>query len=365
MLSSTLKSSALLRSCLRRCHVANFSHMPRAPDLLSASASDLQILRPVLQREDPPPFSARSSTSAPSHRPPVSSQACTYTTGVTRPGHGGLPGVAADARLVSHGSHHSSPSDAEDQTVRLHREPSMHQLQQGQSVGVLAGQRARQQESRARWHRKPPECASLLSSKGARWQQTRGFLGVGDGDEESGLSMHHSESLIIGYSPTQLYDVVAAVDLYQDFVPWCQKSKVLWQRGDRMDAELEVGFRFLTERYVSHVHMKKAQFVKTTVSQSTLFDYLDNLWEFWPGPTPNACKLHFSVDFQFRSALYRKVAHLFFDEVVQRMVTSFEKRCLVVYGPSKYHKEQQQQQQQVKGKQKEHAHPLQRPIPAR
>lgn len=166
-------------------------------------------------------------------------------------------------------------------------------------------------------------------------QQRRGLLSVGDGDEEAGLSRHHEESLIIGYSPEQLYSVVAAVDLYEDFVPWCQKSTVIWCKDNHaLEAELEVGFKFFVERYISHVELKKPYLIKTSVSQSSLFDHLINVWEFKPGPTPHSTNLHFLVDFQFRSPLYRKVANMFFSEVVQQLVGSFENRCRTVYGPS-------------------------------
>ena len=51
------------------------------------------------------------------------------------------------------------------------------------------------------------------------------------------------------YSPQQMFDVVAAVEHYSEFVPWCQRSKVVRRAGaDRLEAELEVGFQMLTER---------------------------------------------------------------------------------------------------------------------
>lgn len=160
-------------------------------------------------------------------------------------------------------------------------------------------------------------------------------MSFGDGDEDTGLSKQHEESRVVGYSPEQLFAVVAAVDLYQDFVPWCQKSTVLWQKDNAaLEAELEVGFKFFVERYVSHVELKRPTLIKTSVSQSSLFEYLINIWEFKPGPTPGSCNLHFSVSFQFRSPLYRQVANMFFEEVVSRLVSSFEDRCNTVYGPS-------------------------------
>lgn len=68
---------------------------------------------------------------------------------------------------------------------------------------------------------------------------------------------------IIRYSPEQLFAVVAAVDLYEDFVPWCQRSEIIRRNDDgSFDAELEIGFKFLVESYVSHVEMNKPKYIK-------------------------------------------------------------------------------------------------------
>ncbi|KAK9053913.1 hypothetical protein SSX86_024988 [Deinandra increscens subsp. villosa] len=165
--------------------------------------------------------------------------------------------------------------------------------------------------------------------------QRRGFLGCGDGDEGSNvLSKIHEENRIMGYSPEQMFAVVAAVDMYQDFVPWCQRSDIIKRHSDSsFDAELEIGFKFLVESYVSHVQLVKPKMVKTTSSQSSLFDHLINIWEFNPGPVPGTCNLHFFVDFKFQSPLYSQIASMFFKEVVTRLVSSFNDRCRLIYGP--------------------------------
>ncbi|XP_076929469.1 uncharacterized protein LOC143593872 [Bidens hawaiensis] len=165
--------------------------------------------------------------------------------------------------------------------------------------------------------------------------QKRGFLGCGDGDEGSNvLSKVHEEKRVMGYSPEQLFAVVAAVDMYQDFLPWCQRSDIIRRYSDSsFDAELEIGFKFLVESYVSHVQLVKPKMVKTTVSQSSLFDHLINIWEFNPGPIPGTCNLHFFVDFKFQSPLYSQIASMFFKEVVTRLVGSFDDHCRLIYGP--------------------------------
>lgn len=164
--------------------------------------------------------------------------------------------------------------------------------------------------------------------------QTRRFLGCGDGDEGGVLSKIYEEKRVMGYSPEQLFDVVAAVDLYHGFVPWCQRSEIIKQYPDgSFDAELEIGFKFLVESYISHVELSRPKSIKTTAKDSTLFDHLINVWEFNPGPVPGTCDLHFLVDFKFQSPLYRQVASMFFKEVVSRLVGSFSDRCRLIYGP--------------------------------
>ncbi|XVF36278.1 hypothetical protein REPUB_Repub19eG0044400 [Reevesia pubescens] len=164
--------------------------------------------------------------------------------------------------------------------------------------------------------------------------QKRRFLGCGDGEEGGVLSKVYEERIVMGYSPEQLFDVVAAVDLYNGFVPWCQRSDIVkrYPNGS-FDAELEIGFKFLVESYVSHVELSKPKFVKSTASESSLFDHLINIWEFNPGPVPGTCNLYFLVDFKFQSPLYRQVASMFFKEVVSRLVSSFSERCRLIYGP--------------------------------
>ncbi|CAN1274033.1 Coenzyme Q-binding protein COQ10 homolog, mitochondrial [Linum perenne] len=178
--------------------------------------------------------------------------------------------------------------------------------------------------------------STLLGSSysGSSGIQRRGFLGCGDGEEGSVLSKVYEERRVLGYSPEQLFDVVAAVDFYHGFVPWCQRSDILKRYPDgSFDAELEIGFKFLVESYVSHVELKRPKMLKTTASQSGLFDHLINIWEFNPGPVPGSCDLYFLVDFKFQSPLYRQVASMFFKEVVSRLVGSFSERCRLIYGP--------------------------------
>ncbi|KAG2315313.1 hypothetical protein Bca52824_018435 [Brassica carinata] len=167
--------------------------------------------------------------------------------------------------------------------------------------------------------------------------QRRNFLGCGDGEEGSGggeLSKIYQERRVLGYSPEQLFNVVLAVDLYHGFVPWCQRSEVLKDYPDgSFDAELQIGFKFLVESYISHVEFARPKWIKTTARDTGLFDHLINLWQFKPGPIPGTCDLSILVDFKFNSPLYRQVASMFLKEVATRLMGAFSDRCRLVYGP--------------------------------
>ncbi|XP_076921568.1 uncharacterized protein LOC143583023 [Bidens hawaiensis] len=182
-------------------------------------------------------------------------------------------------------------------------------------------------------HEAGPVC--LQNTHFSGFDQRRGFLGFSDEDQGgAAVSKVHEEKRILGYSPEQMYAVVAAVDMYQDFLPWCKRSDIIKRHPDgSFDAELEIGFKFLVESYVSHVKLVKHKSIKITSSQSKLFDHLVNIWEFHPGPTPGTCDLHFLLDFKFQSPFYSQMASVLFKEVSSRLVGSFCDRCRLLYGP--------------------------------
>uniref|UniRef100_A0A803L5T7 Coenzyme Q-binding protein COQ10 START domain-containing protein n=1 Tax=Chenopodium quinoa TaxID=63459 RepID=A0A803L5T7_CHEQI len=97
--------------------------------------------------------------------------------------------------------------------------------------------------------------------------QRRWFLGCGDGQEGNALSKMYEEKLVIGKltSKTEAFPIIA-VDLYDDILPWCQRSEIVRRNPDgSFDAELEIGFRFLVESYISHVVLDKPKFISFAV----------------------------------------------------------------------------------------------------
>uniref|UniRef100_A0A7S3VQJ8 Coenzyme Q-binding protein COQ10 START domain-containing protein n=1 Tax=Dunaliella tertiolecta TaxID=3047 RepID=A0A7S3VQJ8_DUNTE len=141
---------------------------------------------------------------------------------------------------------------------------------------------------------------------------------------------------LIGWTPEQVYNVVSDVDNYNKFVPWCIGSRVLRRNkdGTHLDAELEVGFQLLREKYISKVTLIPQRAVTSTVQNSALFHRLDSTWGMDPGMVPKSCWISFQVEFAFQRATYNHVVSLFFSEVTRRMMSAFEGRCEELYGPS-------------------------------
>jgi coenzyme Q-binding protein COQ10 len=140
----------------------------------------------------------------------------------------------------------------------------------------------------------------------------------------------HAEKRVLPYTRAQLFDLVAEVERYPEFLPWCLAARVRERSGNAITADLLIGFRMVRERFTSRVVLDRPNRIDVSYSKGP-FRYLNNHWEFIAQPD-GQCLIDFYVDFEFRSRLLQKVIEVLFNEAVRRMVSAFEARARALYG---------------------------------
>ncbi len=141
---------------------------------------------------------------------------------------------------------------------------------------------------------------------------------------------HHHERRSLPHSAEQMYNLVADVARYPEFLPWVSAIRIRKDEEDEMLADMIVGFKSLRETFSSRV-------VKTPRSLIVV-DYLDgpmkhlhNAWTF-EDVAGGGSIVDFTVDFSFRNRVFEALAGQFFDSALRKMTTAFIDRADVLYG---------------------------------
>lgn len=132
----------------------------------------------------------------------------------------------------------------------------------------------------------------------------------------------------------QLFELVADVPRYPEFLPWCHAGRIRRREGpDVQIAELAIGFGPFHEKFASRVVLAPdspgGPRIDTTGIEGP-FRRLVSRWTFQPHPT--GCTIDFELEFDFRSMLLQQTVRLLFAEAVKRMVSAFETRARELYG---------------------------------
>lgn len=139
----------------------------------------------------------------------------------------------------------------------------------------------------------------------------------------------HQETRVLTYTPEQMFDLVADVESYPDFLPWVVGARIGQRDGDSFHADLLVGFKMIRERYTSKVTLDHPGRIDVTYTYGP-FRYLENRWRF--NPHRDGCQIEFFLDFEFKSRFLQRVIGALFNEAVRKMVSSFESRARSLYG---------------------------------
>jgi coenzyme Q-binding protein COQ10 len=139
----------------------------------------------------------------------------------------------------------------------------------------------------------------------------------------------HAEKRVLAYTPEQLFGLVADIERYPEFLPWCLAARIKERRADLVVADLIIGFRIFREHFTSRVAFDAPRRIDVTYAEGP-FRRLTNHWVF--ERVSGGCCIDFYVDFEFRSRLMQKLIEVLFSEAVRRMVGAFEKRARDLYG---------------------------------
>lgn len=145
----------------------------------------------------------------------------------------------------------------------------------------------------------------------------------------------HAERKTLPYTAVQLYDLVADVEKYPQFLPWCKSCRV--RRTENQNrvkfADLTIGYKMLQETFGSKVTLSPYSGIRVEYLGGPL-KYLSNQWIFIQNGN-GSCTIDFFVDFEFHNPFLKQFVNLFFNEAVKRMVAAFETRAQELYGEGK------------------------------
>ncbi|WP_224823729.1 type II toxin-antitoxin system RatA family toxin [Cognatishimia sp. MH4019] len=146
----------------------------------------------------------------------------------------------------------------------------------------------------------------------------------------------HSETRHLPYTAQQMYDLVADVASYPEFLPWCAAARIRsrTQHGpsEVMEADLVISFKVFRERFGSRVTLHPDRKSIDTEYIDGPFRYMKSTWDF--AEAEGGCEVKFFVDFEFKNAVLQGIIGMVFNEAMQRIVRAFERRAAALYGTS-------------------------------
>jgi coenzyme Q-binding protein COQ10 len=139
----------------------------------------------------------------------------------------------------------------------------------------------------------------------------------------------HSETRHLPYTPEQMFDLVADVARYPEFLPWVSAMRVRSDTSTETVADMIVGFKGLRETFTSRVTKARPESIDVEYLDGPL-KYLRNNWRF--RPEEQGCAVDFTVDFAFKNRVFEMLAGQVFGTALRRMIGAFEDRAAKLYG---------------------------------
>ena len=141
----------------------------------------------------------------------------------------------------------------------------------------------------------------------------------------------HREVRRLPWSAAEMFDLVADIGRYPEFLPWVQGMRVGPERDGVVVADMIVGFRMIREKFTSRVTLDRPRTVHVEYLDGPM-KHLFNDWTFRDAPG-GGCEIDFAVDFEFRNRAFESLAGMFFTQAFEKMVGAFVARAEALYGP--------------------------------
>lgn len=138
----------------------------------------------------------------------------------------------------------------------------------------------------------------------------------------------HTEEITLPYTPEQLYSLVADVEKYPEFIPWCIGARVFEKADDYLKADLLIGFKGVSECFTSKVKLLPGEIDIEYLKGP--FSHLENKWLF--KPVDGGTRIDFLIKFEFKSKLLEMLIGGLFEIACQKMVSAFTERAKKLYG---------------------------------
>jgi coenzyme Q-binding protein COQ10 len=140
------------------------------------------------------------------------------------------------------------------------------------------------------------------------------------------------ETRVLPWSAEQMFDLVADVKRYPEFLPWVIATRVRSDGEHEMVADMLVGFNALRERFTSKVKKDRPRMIDVDYVEGPMKE-LDNVWHFAPR-ADGGCTVDFRVNFTFRNPIFEALAGSYLDRAFRKLVSAFEVRAAALYGSS-------------------------------
>lgn len=134
----------------------------------------------------------------------------------------------------------------------------------------------------------------------------------------------HEEQRVLPYPREFIFDIVADVSRYPEFLPWCMATRIYKRKPTGFMADVVIGFKMLRESWTSEIKLNRPEKLSAHYIKGPM-KHLTNDWVF----TPHAegTLVDFVIDFEFKNALLQKILSPFFEEATHKMMMAFDKRA--------------------------------------